>query len=278
MGGTFLLGLWAFASSRSSGWRLTHTWLVYALLIAGAIVVIPDSSAGGYYLSTRLQILLYLCCVAAAGDALVRLPRLAAWFAGFSVALALLAVGLAARYITPAARSIALLHDIPVVTARNRPGLLMRPVEAAALPRLNFDAFNWAPVHYLRWHGLLLYNTAWLGEPLIPIRPRASALYLLDGTYFNQAPMVGDLPLANEERARRTLDHVGFVLMQMEGTQPSQEPFAERGYSRTPGRFALGWHCQATANDHWYLCQPTRDQASASFPLCRKAKRSSQGN
>ncbi len=258
---SLLLALWTFFSPTplfaptTPTQSLQQTFLLYSLLFTAVIILVPDSSVGGYYFTTRMQILLYLTCVAAVAPALVCFPRAAIAAASFSTVLSLLTLGLAIHYITPAARTVASLRNLSVTpSAHQRPGLLMRPVGAAFPPYLNFDPYNWAPAHYFRWHNLLLYNTAWLGEPLIPIRPRTSTL--LDPTFFNQAPQYGDALMFNEDRAHTLLSQVGFAIIQNDAIKPYQNPFAEEGGNPTPGDFSLSWHCTTPPHTPWHLCQP----------------------
>lgn len=256
LGGSLLLALASLAGRGLARWQLPDTWLLYAALLILGLILVPDDGIGGYYVTTRMQLLVYICCVVAAAPALERRPRLAVSAATVSVALALLTLGLAVRYIGAAARTIASLRDLPLPADASRPGLLMRPAGIVFPAELNYDAYTWAPVHYFRWRHLVLYNTAWLGDRLIPIAPTAAALSWLDPTFFNQDPGFGDRPLRNNTVARRTLSHAGFVLLQHTAVPPHQAPFAELSGDRTPAPYAQGWSCPSATNIPWLLCRP----------------------
>ncbi|MGI4831633.1 MAG: hypothetical protein ACRYFU_26145 [Janthinobacterium lividum] len=255
LGGSFLLAIWAiWVKPCAVDGKLLEVWLLYAGLLAIALILVPDEFAGGYFFVKRMQILLYICVVVAASEPLRRLPAMAAGIAGFSIAVSLLTLLLGIRYITPVAHTILSLRDLPSAPANARPGFLMRPVGVAFPAHLNFDSYNWAPVDYLRWHGLLLFNTSWLGEPLVPIGPRPEALSLLDESYFNQAPQFGDRLMADEPIARHLFDKIGFVLVQRVCVKQIQNPFSEKAGSSRAGDFSRNWKC-SSPDDNWSLCQ-----------------------
>ena len=222
--------------------------------------MIPDEFAGGYFFTKRMQILLYVFAVVAASDALQRFSALAAGTAFYATALSLFTLWLAVSWISPVSQSILALRDLPLASAQGRPGLLVRPVDVAYPSHLNFDSYNWAPVDYIRWHNLLLFNTSWLGEPLVPIGLRPGASSSLDATYFNQAPQFGDPPMADESDAQHLFGKAGFIVIQRTCKKRSQNVFAEEGGSSKAGPFSNGWHCQSGATGEWYLCQPTQSR------------------
>lgn len=257
-GGLFFLAVVSCVRRRQARmrWQLTDTWLVYAVLLAVGLIVVPDDGVGGYYVTTRMQILVYLCCVVAAANALERRPRLAVFASTLSAGVLLLTLSLAVHHLGATARKIAGLRSLPLPVESDRPGLLLRPPGTTFPENLNYDAYNWAPVHYFRWHHLLLYNTAWLGDRLIPIQPTPAAAGVLDDTFYNQAPTFGDAPLRNNQIAARTLSHTGFLLVQRDALRERQAALVETPGSQTPGVYAKGWSCPAKDAATWSLCQP----------------------
>lgn len=278
--GAFLLALWTIFRPRftrqfgvPSARHLTRVWFVYGCALAVAILLIPDNFAGGYFFTSRLQLLVYVAFLAAAAQALETLPRFARGAAMFSAASSLFALGLAIKYVTPAAQVVLSARQITPVNSIAKPGLLLRPVGVAFPAHLNFDSYNWAPADYFRLHETPMYNTPWLGEPLIPLRLTARGQALLDDSFFNQAPQYGEQPMLNQMRAESLLRHASYVVMQRESIKRSQNPFAIQGGAPAPASYAQGWTCSSQADKHWFLCLPPNAsfarQATSDWPVKR---------
>jgi hypothetical protein len=255
--GSLLLAVWFLVRQRRSPsvyWQ--QVWVTFAVLFGASLLVIPENLGGGYFFSTRLQIVFFVACITAVSFGLERVPHLPWALSLGSGAFLAVALVLSIRHISPVAREIATLRTVPTVQAGSDPGLTVRPAGYQQPPLLAFEARYWGPVHYFRWHSLLLYNTPWLGDPIIPLRPRPEALNRLDSTFYNQNPEFRLGLLANEAQAKNVLDKVGFVIMMRQGVPLDQSPFAENPGDKQAGAFAAGWSCQTGAGAVWYLCQP----------------------
>ena len=236
--------------------RMAVLWTLWTLGFGCSLLLIPDNFAGGYFFVMRLHLVLYVSAIVAASFAFSRFYRLGVALALTSFALCLLTVLIAIRYINPVAQDIMTLHQAPVVAADGKPGLLMRYAGATSPPYLSFSSYYWAQANYFRWHNLLLFNTAWLGEPLIPIRPRAGRLGELDSSFFNESPQFRSRLMGDEAGARSLFGKVAFVLFTQQPATGQKTPFIERLGDTQPGMFASGWTCVAGGKDIWWLCQP----------------------
>ena len=250
------VGLWAFAVRRRRGeWAIGHLWMLFTLALIPVLLFLPDPFQDRYFFATRMGIVLYVGSIAAASPWFVRGRWPARITAGFAYVLSLLTFGLAVRYITPAARDIATLRQAPGVAVTTKPGLSMVTVGNGPTPNLSFQPDNWATAHYFRWHDLLLYNTAWLGDPIILVGVRPETLQRLDTTYFESVPWYTSRMLPDDDAMEETLRKVGFVLLMRQNASLEENPFATDDERTDPGAFARDWRCMHTEEQAWYLCQ-----------------------
>ncbi len=250
-------GIWYLLRHRSAPNRYMATvWVLFSLALGIGLIVVPNDLGGGYFFATRLQILLYVSCMVAMAFAFGALRRLALPVAFFAFFMSLYTVVLGIRYISPVAREIATLRQAPPPAEPGQPGLAMRTAGLLYPPHLTIYSFYWAPVHYFRWHNLLLYNTAWLGDPIIPVIPRRSRLGKLDATFYNESPQFEGLLLPDEAAARKILNRVGFAVFARHAGPVDGSPFAEILGESKPGPYAADWSCLHGENNTWYLCQP----------------------
>lgn len=238
---------------RSRQWNWPTRWMLFAVLFTIVLPLVPPTLNGSFYFAWRLMLLLYLSVAVAASGAMARQSRGVLGLVAIAVLVSLLNLGLAFRYINPTARTIATLREAPVIHS-DKPGMLMSPVGATMPSGIMYNPEYWAGALYFRTHDLLMFNTAWINLPIIPIKPRSAYLKVIDGSYYLRTPMPGNRLLANPEVARATLDRVGFVLAMHVNTPMRQSPFAEVEGSPVPGAWAAGWTC--LVRQGWDLCVP----------------------
>ncbi len=244
----------AWQSYRRHTWPLTNTFLLFSVLMLPFLLFLPDPLQGRYYFAVRLGIALFVAVVTAASPA-VR-GRLGMAVAAGSCAVWLFSLVLAYRYITPAAQAIDSLRQAPTPPADGLPGLVMRPVGAGGAPGLNFLPDNWAFAHYYRRNNRVLYNTAWLGDPIILVGVRPAALPHLDITYYESVPWFSSVLLPNNSQAGTILGRVGFVTQMRQSASPNENPFANHEKDTVPAPYAKDWQCIHGKRQAWYLCTP----------------------
>ena len=241
-------------SYRRRTWPLTNTFLLFGVLLLPFLLFLPDPLQGRYYFAVRMGIILVVAIITAASSA-VR-GRLGIVVAAGACALWLFSLSLAHRYITPAAQAIDSLRQAPAPPADGTPGLVMRPVGADAALGLNFLPDNWAFAHYYRRNNRVLYNTAWLGDPIILVGVRPAALPHLDTTYYESVPWFGSVLLPGNSQAAAILRRVGFVTLMRQSAPPLEHPFAAATGQTSPAPYGLGWTCQHGPANAWYVCTP----------------------
>ncbi len=244
----------AWQSWRRRTWPLTTTWLLFGTLLLPFLLFLPDPLQGRYFFAVRLGIVFFVVLVTASSAA-VR-GWLGTLVAGGSWALWLFSLFLAHHYITPAAQAIDSLRQAPPPPGNGLPGLDIRAAGAGAAPGLNFIPDNWAVAHYYRRNNGVLYNTSWLGDPIILVGVRPAALPHLDTTYYESVPWFHSTLLPNNQAAADILGKVGFVLMMRENAPLQEQPFAAKPGERSPAPYAREWHCQTNRIRAWYLCLP----------------------
>ncbi len=244
-----------FVRQRKSGeWSASSTWFLFSACVFPFLLFLPDAIGNHFYFISRLGILFFLCCLAGASLGLQRMRHAGIALAAFSIIWWALTLGMAVRYIAPPARDIVTLRQVPLPGNR-RPGLLMRTIGSTSTPNLNFLPYYWAGATYFRQRDLLLYNTAWLGDPIIPVAPREDHRNDLDASYYEGLPYFGSVMLPSESAALDTLHKAGFVFLMRQGADPAENPLADHPSGTMPGNFASGWICQHGQGDAWYLCE-----------------------
>ena len=244
---------------------MSTVWLLFSIASAGGLLLIPNDIGGGYFFATRLEIMLVVCLVVASGFALQHTQVLAVPLGLFAFLLNFFVIALGVRFITPVARQVASVQHIPASVQHNPQigsasalGMVMRPPGSGYPPHLTFHPFYWAPASFFRAHNLLLFNTAWLGDPIIPVYPRPGSISALDGTFYNESPQFPSRLLLNQAVAADVLQRLDFVLSAGPAEPYHSSPFALQQGDRAPVAFASGWHCQHDAANVWNLCVPSR--------------------
>ena len=251
--GAAIYGLWR--SLKRGEWTLSNTWLLFAVLLLPFLLFLPDPLQGRYFFAARMGILLFVALVAAASSVL-RQSKAGMAVAAASVAFYGFVLALAVHYITPAARTVATLREAPVVQTGGMPGLSMMTAGAINAPGLNFNPDNWATAQYYRRNNLVIYNTAWLGDPIILVGVRPEALHRLDETYFESVPWFGSVFLPSNDSAAAILRRVGFVIMMRQNAPLHESPFAAHPGDTASAPYAHGWTCKNGPAQAWYLCLP----------------------
>ena len=241
---------------RSATWTMADTWLLFTLTLFPFLLFLPDTLSDHFYFVSRLGILFFVSCVVSGSLALPQFRRVGVPLAAFAYLLCLLTLGMAVRYISPVARMIATLDQAPAMPADRLPGLVMQSVGTNRAPGLDYLPYFWAGAHYFRHHDLLLFNTAWLGDPIILVGARPDKLRELDERYYEGLPILGSQLLPNEAAAAATLEKVDFVLIMRQDASLSDSPLADARGETVPGRFATGWTCVHGEPTAWYLCRP----------------------
>ena len=251
-----VVALWSyFRNRRASQWTASKTWLLFSLLLLPFLLFLPDPLQDRYFFAARMGILFFVGLVAAAARALRRqVPGMV--LAGFAYVLCLFTLGLAVKYITPAARTLATLQQAPAVGPPGTIGFTEQISGAGASPGLNFIPENWATAHYYRRNGYRIYNTSWLGDPIILVGVRPDALPQLDTTYFESVPWFGSVLLPDNPEAAAILRKVHFVVIMRQNASRNDNPFAENEGETEPAPYARGWNCAHGDAQQWYLCRP----------------------
>ncbi len=166
-----LIRAWA---THDSSPRLT--WALFALGLLLVFPLIPANLNGSYFFAMRLMFFIYTC-LAIAASGMLQSRRFVLPVAAAFAALSLFTLALAHRHITPVAHEVAALQSAPTVPM-DRPGLLMWPQDNTTGP-LAFNPLLWAGAGYMRQHGAVVYNTAWLELAIIPIKVQPQTPTLL---------------------------------------------------------------------------------------------------
>jgi hypothetical protein len=172
----------------------------------------------------------------------------------------LLNVTLAFRLISPQARAIATLENVPTL-ASDKPGLVMMPAGAWGIDALSFNPQLWGGATYLREHNLVLFNTSWIYVNIIPVKPYPDRLQSLEYHYEIRVPAPGGALMQSPADAKALLDRVGFVVAMRMNTPQQQNPFADTEGSPIAGSWSAGWSCAAAPA--WSLCVPPGEQLPA---------------
>lgn len=125
--GSMVLAAWFLIrpTERVTYWQ--QVWGLFAILFGAALLLIPESLGGGYFFATRLQIVLFSACVVAASFGFESRRKLAQMSGGLAIAMLAVLLLLAVRHISPVARDVASIEDLPAVASTNEAGLIMRP-------------------------------------------------------------------------------------------------------------------------------------------------------
>ncbi len=237
-------------------WRTADTWAVFSLVSLPFFLFAPDKIANHFFFMSRLGILLFLSAVAGASHALMRYKRFSVWTRSFSYGFAIFSLVLAIAFISPVAKAIASLRDAPTA---NGEGLLMQPIGNLPTVGLNYLPFYWASAHYFREHDLLMYNTAWLGDPILLIGVKNAANIPHDGTFYEAVPQLGSPLLPNDDRSLAIFQRVSFLMLMQDNAPPNEAPLTASPSSSLPMYFATHWDCEPGGNHAWYLCRRSHD-------------------
>jgi hypothetical protein len=252
--GMLALAIWSGVRLlRERRWSPWMTWLLFS---GGFLIVLPTVPAelnGSYYFAWRLLFILFLCVVVAVSTFVEQPSRLRAVLLAVAVAVSVLNVWLAVRFISPWAQRIVSLRNAPLV-ATDKPGLVMWPAAAWRPDELTFNPEYWAGANYMREHNLVLYNTSWIYIQIIPIKPLPSRVSELDYTYEIGVPQPGGFLMHTPAEARALLGRVGYVVAMRVNTPAEQSPLAMQEGSPTQDQWASGWSCDAQRA--WSLCAP----------------------
>ena len=241
---------------RAETWPVAHTWLLFSLCLFPFLLFLPDKISDHYYFVSRLGILFFVSCIVGGSLAMQGMRRLGISLATFAYLLCLLTLALALRYITPVARSIATFDQASVVPSTDRPGLLMQAPGIKRARGLDYLPYLWAGAHYFRKHNLLLYNTAWLGDPIILVGARPEKMGELGGSYYEGVPLLPTQMFPNGQAIADVLAKVDFTVIMRQGAPESQNPLADTLGATTPGAYAHGWTCVHNQANAWSLCLP----------------------
>ncbi len=237
-------------------WPLAHTWLLFSLLLFPLLLFLPDEIGNHFYFVSRLGILFFISCITGGSLVMQRVSRLGLSLASFSCLLCLGTLVLALRYITPVAHSIASLDQAPAITDTARPGLLMQSLSGKRAPGLDYLPYLWAGAHYFRQHNLLLYNTAWLGDPIILVGVRPEKRGELDASYYEGNPMLPSVLFPDSAAVARILGKVDFAVLMRQDAPASQNPLAGTPGATVPAAWAKSWTCTHGQPYAWSLCLP----------------------
>ncbi len=248
---------------RGNTWSLAHTWLLFSLSLLPFLLFLPDKISDHYYFVSRLGILFFVSCVTGGSLAIQGMRKLGMSFAAFAYVLSMMTLAMAVRYITPVARSIASLSQAPAVPSTKHPGLLMQSPGFERVQGLDFLPNLWAGAHYFRQHNLLLYNTAWLGDPIILVGVRPGRLRELDATYYEGVPFLPSRMFLNGTALANVLDKVNLTVIMRQGAPEAQNPLADTLGATVPGAYAKDWTCIQGKPNAWSLCLPPEQNRSS---------------
>ncbi len=224
------------------------TWSLFAILFLLLMPFIPPSLNGSAFFANRLLLPLYLSLLLGAAP-LLRTGRLAAMLAGVGTAFSLLVLALAVKEITPVAKDVASVANLPVLHT-DQPGLLVAHLNPL-LTNLSFNPYFWSGAAYTRQHNLLLYNTAWLELAIIPVKLTTAGKAKLDPAYYPEAPRYGNMAFANPEARRMALDRSAFLLGPVSAGTASDD-LRNQTPNDLPEPDLQGWRC--TRQPFWELC------------------------
>ncbi len=249
-----------FHSRKTSKWPAANTWFLFSVCVLPFLLLLPDAIGNHFYFISRLGILFFVVSLAGASLGLQRLRHAGVALAAFSLMWWVLTFGMAVRYISPAAHDIARLKTAPMPRDQ-RAGLLLETAGATSTPNLNFLPYYWAGASYFRQRNLLLYNTAWLGDPIILVGLRHERGSDLDASYYEGLPYFGSHMLPTARVATERLHAAGFVFLMRQGASLTEHPMADHAGSTTPAPFANNWSCQHGQHAVWYLCESNPGQS-----------------
>ena len=244
---------------RAREWHLSDTWLLFSGALLPFLLFLPDPLQGRYFFAVRMGVLFFVGMLAAASTALRRWRSIGLAAAGFAYLLCFYTLGLAVHYITPAARALATLQHAPPIAPGGLPGLTMQPSGANDTPNLGFIPDNWGTAQYYRRNNLVLFNTAWLGDPLILVGVQPGKLHDLDSSYFESVPWYGSDFMPDDDTGSAILNKVGFVVMMRHNASVLENPFAENENETVPAKYARDWACTHDAEQAWYLCRRKKE-------------------
>jgi hypothetical protein len=221
--------------------RRGRVWGWFAIAFVIALPLIPPNLNGSWFFAARLLSLVYIALVVACSPRLGR-SRMAIPLASLCAILSLFNLAVSVKRLSPIAREIATLRDAPVVHTA-RPGLLMRFPSYDYPAGLGYEPFYWAGAAYFRRNNLLLYDTAWLELPIIPIKPRPQQLAALDSAFLVRTPVNGAAEFSTTQSRAATLSRVGFVLGMRNPAPAHENVLASAPGGQVPGPDAQAWHC-----------------------------------
>ncbi len=199
--GLTLLFLCALISGAVYCWRTLRGgrldsasgWVLIAIASAFVLPLIPSDLNGAHFFAWRLVLVVFLAtALGTTGAAQGR--WMAPTLVGASVFLSVCGLGLAMVRLTPVAQQISRVIAAPPLPAHSV-GVLVQGGSNLGEAGLNYRPLLWAGADYFRRHDLVLYNSAWIDQPQMPIQ-RNAAMGHLEPTGTQRAPRLSDPPAA----------------------------------------------------------------------------------